>query len=120
MYETMIAKATSHALLGIDSHLVYGSFTYHIEGESMDLDGLWISNEDALIFYLENDDVYLMTKIAYVDMHKLEHKVSIISMTKKLILRLKNKENYTLLVAHGEAKGFADCVNKRIQKVSLG
>lgn len=50
----------------------------------------------------------------------LEQKVSILSMTKKLILHLNNKESYTLLVANGEAKLFAARVNERIEKVSLG
>ncbi|EQC0624381.1 TPA: hypothetical protein ACSKM3_002450, partial [Listeria monocytogenes] len=43
-----------------------------------------------------------------------------LSMTKKLILHLNNKESYTLLVANGEAKVFTARVNERIEKVSLG
>lgn len=120
LYETMIAKAGVRELLGIDTSLIYGAFTYKMEGEWMDLTGLWISNEDALIFYLENEDVYLLKKFAYETIDHLEQKVSILSMTKKLILHFKNKESYTLLVANGEAKVFAARVNERIEKVSLG
>ncbi|EAH1828837.1 hypothetical protein D4772_16065, partial [Listeria monocytogenes] len=65
MYETMIAKAGVRALLGMDTSLIYGSFAYEMEDEWMDLTGLWISNENALIFYLENEDVYLLKKFAY-------------------------------------------------------
>lgn len=120
LYETMIAKAGVRALLGMDTSLIYGSFAYEMEDEWMDLTGLWISNENALIFYLENEDVYLLKKFAYEMIDSLEQKVSILSMTKKLILHLNNKESYTLLVANGEAKLFAARVNERIEKVSLG
>ncbi|EDP7542963.1 hypothetical protein G0Q29_002862 [Listeria monocytogenes] len=120
MYESMIAKAGARELLGMDTSLIYGSFAYKMEGEWMDLTGLWISNADALIFYLENEDVYLLKKFAYERIEKVEQKVSILSMTKKLILHLNNKESYTLLVANGEAKVFAARVNGRIEKVSLG
>ncbi|EHO3276756.1 TPA: hypothetical protein PXB02_001442 [Listeria innocua] len=116
MYETMIAKAGARELLGMDTSLIYGSFSYVVEDELMDLTGLWISNEDVFIFYLENEDVYLLKKFAYEDIELLEQKVSIISMTKKLILHLKNSEKYTLLVANGEAKVFAAKVNERIKK----
>ncbi|ECL8007335.1 TPA: hypothetical protein LWO28_002568 [Listeria innocua] len=116
MYETMIAKAAARELLGMDTSLIYGSFSYVMEGELMDLTGLWISNEDVFIFYLENEDVYLLKKFAYEEIELLEQKVSIISMTKKLILHLKNSEKYTLLVANGEAKVFAAKVNERIKK----
>lgn len=119
LYETMIAKASTHELLGMNTSLIYGSFTYSVEGELMDLTGLWISNEDAFIFYLENEDVYLLKKFAYKDIEVLEQKISIMSMTKKLILRFKNKESYTLLVANGEANVFASRVNERIEKVRL-
>ncbi|HAC1192818.1 TPA: hypothetical protein ACGRIC_002958, partial [Listeria monocytogenes] len=84
MYETMIAKAGVRELLGMDTSLIYGSFAYEMEDEWMDLTGLWISNENALIFYLENEDVYLLKKFAYEMIDSLEQKVSIISMTKKL------------------------------------
>lgn len=120
LYETMIAKAGVRELLGMDTSLIYGSFAYEMEDEWMDLTGLWISNENALIFYLENEDVYLLKKFAYEMIDSLEQKVSILSMTKKLILHLNNKESYTLLVANGEAKLFAARVNERIEKVSLG
>ncbi|EHD5881898.1 hypothetical protein V5454_002248 [Listeria monocytogenes] len=120
MYQTMIAKAGVRELLGMDTSLIYGSFAYEMEDEWMDLTGLWISNENALIFYLENEDVYLLKKFAYEMIDSLEQKVSILSMTKKLILHLNNKESYTLLVANGEAKLFAARVNERIEKVSLG
>lgn len=119
LYETMIAKASTHELLYMNTSLIYGSFTYSVEGELMDLTGLWISNEDAFIFYLENEDVYLLKKFAYKDIEALEQKISIMSMTKKLILRFKNKESYTLLVANGEANVFASRVNERIEKVRL-
>lgn len=119
LYETMIAKASTHELLGMNTSLIYGSFTYSVEGELMDLTGLWISNEDAFIFYLENEDVYLLKKFAYKDIEALEQKISIMSMTKKLILRFNNKESYTLLVANGEANVFASRVNERIEKVRL-
>ncbi|AHI56293.1 hypothetical protein ACP0AK_06790 [Listeria ivanovii] len=118
MYETMIAKAGARELLGMNTSLIYGSFSYRIEGELMELDGLWISNEDAFIFYLENEEIYLLKKFAYEEIQILEQKISIVSMTKKLILKFKNKESYTLLVANGEAKVFANSVNERIQKVS--
>lgn len=88
----MIAKAGVRALLGMDTSLIYGSFAYEMEDEWMDLTGLWISNENALIFYLENEDVYLLKKFAYEMIDSLEQKVSILSMTKKLILHLNNKE----------------------------
>ncbi|MCD2248549.1 hypothetical protein LAX74_009375 [Listeria marthii] len=120
MYETIIAKAGARGLLGMDTSLIYGSFTYKMEGELLDLTGLWISNDDALIFYLENDEVYLLKKFTYEHIVVLEQKVSLMAMTKKLILRLKNKESYSLLVANGEAKVFAARVNERIEKVSLG
>ncbi|MBC1628417.1 hypothetical protein HB952_11155 [Listeria welshimeri] len=119
MYETMIAKASTHELLGMNTSLIYGSFTYSVEGELMDLTGLWISNEDAFIFYLENEVVYLLKKFAYKDIEAIEQKISIMSMTKKLILRFKNKESYTLLVANGEANVFTSRVNERIEKVRL-
>ncbi len=118
LYETMIAKAGARELLGMNTSLIYGSFSYRIEGELMELDGLWISNEDAFIFYLENEEIYLLKKFAYEEIQILEQKISIVSMTKKLILKFKNKESYTLLVANGEAKVFANSVNERIQKVS--
>ncbi|EFS02859.1 hypothetical protein [Listeria seeligeri] len=118
MYETIIAKAGARGLLGMDTSLIYGSFSYKMEDELMDLDGLWISNEDAFIFYLENDDVYLLKRFAYENIQILEQKVSIISMTKKLVLLLKNKESFTMLVANGEAKAFVNRANERIQKVS--
>ncbi|MBC1999491.1 hypothetical protein [Listeria marthii] len=120
MYETMIAKASVRELLGMDTSLIYGSFTYKMDGELLDLTGLWISNDDALIFYLENEEVYLLRKFAYEDIKDLEQKVSFLAMTKKLILHLKNKESYTLLVVNGEAKVFAAKVKERIEKVSLG
>ncbi|MBC2250261.1 hypothetical protein HCB49_09695 [Listeria sp. FSL L7-0123] len=120
MYETMIAKASVRELLGMDTSLLYGSFAYKMDGELLDLTGLWISNEDALIFYLENEEVYLLKKFAYEGIVALEQKVSLLAMTKKLILHLKNKDSYTLLVANGEAKVFAAKVNERIEKVSLG
>lgn len=119
LYETMIAKASTHELLGMNTSLIYGSFTYSVEGELMDLTGLWISNEDAFIFYLENEVVYLLKKFAYKDIEAIEQKISIMSMTKKLILRFKNKESYTLLVANGEANVFTSRVNERIEKVRL-
>lgn len=119
LYETMIAKASTHELFDMNTSLIYGSFTYSVEGELMDLTGLWISNEDAFIFYLENEDVYLLKKFAYKDIEALEQKISIMSMTKKLILRFKNKESYTLLLANGEANVFASRVNERIEKVRL-
>lgn len=119
LYETMIAKASTHELLDMTTSLIYGSFTYSVEGELMDLTGLWISNEDAFIFYLENEDIYLLKKFAYKDIEALEQKISIMSMTKKLILRFNNKESYTLLVANGEANVFASRVNERIEKVRL-
>lgn len=112
----MIAKAGVRELLGMDTSLIYGSFAYEMEDEWMDLTGLWISNENALIFYLENEDVYLLKKFAYEMIDSLEQKVSILSMTKKLILHLNNKESYTLLVANGEAKLFAARVNERDRK----
>lgn len=112
----MIAKAGVRELLGMDTSLIYGSFAYEMEDEWMDLTGLWISNENALIFYLENEDVYLLKKFAYEMIDSLEQKVSIISMTKKLILHLNNKESYTLLVANGEAKLFAARVNEAHRK----
>lgn len=120
LYETMIAKASVRELLRMDTSLIYGSFAYKMDGELLDLTGLWISNEDALIFYLENEEVYLLKKFAYEDIVALEQKVSLLAMTKKLILRLKNKDSYTLLVANGEAKVFAAKVKERIEKVSLG
>lgn len=119
LYETMIAKASTHELLDVNTSLIYGSFTYSVEGELMDLTGLWISNEDAFIFYLENEDVYLLKKFAYKDIEAIEQKISIMSMTQKLILRFNNKESYTLLVANGEANVFASRVNERIEKVRL-
>ncbi|EAF0037747.1 hypothetical protein CDL75_14940, partial [Listeria monocytogenes] len=72
MYETMIAKAGVRELLGMDTSLIYGSFAYEMEDEWMDLTGLWISNENALIFYLENEDVYLLKKFAYEMIDSLE------------------------------------------------
>lgn len=80
----MIAKAGVRELLGMDTSLIYGSFAYEMEDEWMDLTGLWISNENALIFYLENEDVYLLKKFAYEMIDSLEQKVSILSMTKKI------------------------------------
>lgn len=68
----MIVKVGVCEFFGMDISLIYGLFVYKMEGEWMDLMGFWILNVDVLIFYLENEDVYLLKKFDYERIEKVE------------------------------------------------
>lgn len=117
LYKSMIQKALLNDLIEPASVPLYGSFSFQVENELVQLNGLWLAGTSGITFFSDTEDYYVNKTFPYKDIRSCSKKVSLLAMSPKIELSLLDGTSYTMLVEQEDAKRFVQAISDRLQNV---